>query len=148
MPKLTDRLPKKCNDRGRAFSWHNGKRIYHGVWGSPEAEKSYKRFIAALLENPSLPLRIGKESNDVLVSELANAFLESHESRMGKADYLNHQYAVGYLVEVYGEIAVSEFSPKKLKVVRSKMVKAGTLCRSTVNRYAKYMRAAIEECSV
>ena len=40
MPKLTNQLPKKCNDRGRAFSWHRGKRIYHGVWGSPEADKA------------------------------------------------------------------------------------------------------------
>ena len=74
MPKLTDRLPRKCNDRGRAYSWHNGKRIYHGVWGSPEADKSYKRFLAALLESPALPLRIDKNS-DVLVLELADAFL-------------------------------------------------------------------------
>jgi len=112
MPKLTDRLPKKCNDRGRAFSWHNGKRIYHGTWGTPEADKSYKRFIAALLESPALPLRIDKDT-DVLVSELSAGFLEVHESRMGKTDYLNHQYAIGYLVEIYGELAVNEFSPKK-----------------------------------
>jgi len=55
-----------------------------GTLKFPEADKSYKRFIAALLENPALPLRIGKESNDVLVSELADAFLEAHETRMNK----------------------------------------------------------------
>ena len=115
MPKLTDRLPKKCNDRRRAFSWHRGKRIYHGVWGSPEADKAYKRFIAALLETPLLPLRIGKENNDVLVSELADAFLVAHESRMGKTDYRHFKTAIGYLAEVYGELAVNEFAPKKLK---------------------------------
>ena len=135
MPKLNTRLPKLCRDRKLAISWHNGKRIYHGLWGSPEADKSYKRFIAALLENPSLPLRIGKESSDVLVSELADAFLETHESRMNKTDYGHFKRAFGYLVEVYGELAVNEFSPKKLKVCRSQMVKAGTLCRKTVNRY-------------
>jgi len=132
MPKMTNQYPKNCRDRNQSFSWHNGKRIYHGVWGSPEAEKSYRRFIAALLESPALPLRIDKDT-DVLVSELADAFLGQHESRMGKADYTNFQYAVGYL-------AVNEFSPKKLKEVRSKMVKAGTLCRSTVNRYIKYIK--------
>ena len=31
--------------------------------------------------------------------------------------------------------AVNDFSPKKLKTVRSKMVKAGTLCRNQINRY-------------
>jgi integrase len=59
---------------------------------------------------------------------------------MGKVDYLNFKYAVGYLAEVYGELAVNEFSPKKLKLVRSQMVKAGTLCRDTVNRYTKYIK--------
>jgi hypothetical protein len=52
MPKLLNQLPKKCRDRNQCFSWHKGKRIYQGVWGSHDAEKSYKRFIAALLESP------------------------------------------------------------------------------------------------
>jgi len=139
MPKLKNRLPKICRDRNQAFSKHNGKRIYHGVWGSPEAEKSYKRFIAALLENPTLPVRLG-EDNDVLVSELADGFLEHIKPQMGKTDYLHFKYAVGYLIEIYGELAVNDFSPKKLKVVRSQMVKAGTLCRSMINRYVGKLR--------
>ena len=111
-------------DKNSAVSKHKGQRIYHGVWGSPEAEKSYKRFIAALLECPALPLRIGKESSDVLVSELADAFLEQHESRIDKTDYRHCKQAVKHLADIYGEIAVDEFSPKKkLKIVRSKMVK-------------------------
>jgi hypothetical protein len=134
MPKLTNRMPTKCRDRNQAFAWHKGKRIYFGVWDSPEADKNYKRFLAALLENHALPLRLDK-GTDVLVSELALAFLDNHESRMGKADHRNFKYAIGFLAEVYGELAVNEFSPKKLKVVRSQMVKAGTLCRNQINRY-------------
>ena len=136
MPKLKNRLPKVCRDRNQAFSWYNGRRFYHGVWGSPEAEKSYKRFIAALLENPTLPVRLG-EDNDVLVSELADGFLEHIKPQMGKTDYLHYKYAVAYLIEVYGELAVNEFSPKKLKVVRSQMVKAGTLCRGMIKGTSK-----------
>jgi len=139
MPKLKNRLPKNCRDRNQAFSKHNGKRIYHGVWGTSEAEKNYKRFLAALLENPVLPLRLG-EGGDVLVAELADEFLEHIEPRMGKTDYLHYKYAVAYLLEVYGELAVNEFSPKKLKVVRSQMVKAGTLCRKMINRYVGKIR--------
>ena len=78
---------------------------------------------------------MGKESSDVLVSELADAFLETHEPRMNKTDYGHFKRAFVYLVEVYGELAAGDFSPKKLKVCRSQMVKAGTLCRKTVNRY-------------
>jgi hypothetical protein len=86
MPKRKNRLPILCRDRNQAFSWHNGRRICHGVWGSPEAEKSYKRFIAALLESPNLPVRLG-EDNDALVSELVDGFLEHVEPQMSKTDW-------------------------------------------------------------
>ena len=139
MPKLKNRLPKNCRDRNQAFSKHNGKRIYHGKWGTPEAEKSYKRFIAALLESPSLPLLDCKTGN-VLVSELADGFLEHIEPQMNKTDYLHFKYAIAYLIEIYGDIAANDFSPKKLKVVRSQMVKSGTLCRRMINRYVGKIR--------
>jgi integrase len=139
MPKIRNQYPKNCRDRNQAFSWHNGKRIYHGVWGTPEAEREYKRFISRLLENPILSLRMDGES-DVLVSELADAFLDSIESRTDKTEYLHFKYAVGYLIEVYGELAVNEFFPKKLKVARSQMVKTGKLCRSMINKYVGKIR--------
>jgi hypothetical protein len=85
MPKLKNKFPKNCRDRNQAFSKHNGKRIYHGVWGSPEAERSYKRFIAALLEGSAPSLRLGANS-DVLVSELADGFLEHIEPQMDRTD--------------------------------------------------------------
>jgi len=135
MPKLKTRLPKLCRDRKLAISWHNGERVYHGLWGTPDAEKSYKRFIAALLENPTLPLRIDKDS-DVLVSELAEGYLDHIEkSRMHRSHVAHFKQAIGFLVEIYGELAVNKFSPKKLKVCRNQMVKTGKLCRNTVNDY-------------
>jgi len=141
MPKLKNSLPKNCRDRNQAFSWYNGRRIYHGAWGSPEAEKSYKRFIAALLESPVLPIRVGKDSGgDVLVSELAAGyFVYIENSRMDKTTVNLFKQAIGYLADVYGELSANEFSPKKLKIVRSQMVKAGSLCRKTVNKYTGYI---------
>ena len=139
MPKLKNRLPKNCRDRNQAFSWYDGKRIYHGIWGSPEAEKSYKRFLAALLVNPALPVQVGR-NDDILVAELTDGFLNGVESRMGADAVVMFKQSIGYLVESYGELAVNEFSPKKLKTVRSKMVKAGTLCRNQVNRYTGYIK--------
>jgi len=140
MPKLNSRYPKNCRDRNQAFSWYNGKRIYHGAWGSPEAKKSYDRFIAALLENPTLPLRMGADG--VLISELAAGFVEYVESRnMDKTDVGHFKRAVGFLVEVYGKFSVNEFSPKKLKAVRNQMVKAGTLSRPMINLYVRKIRS-------
>jgi len=134
MPKLKNRLPKMCRDRNQAYSCHNGKRHYHGVWDTPEAERKYKRFIAALLENPTL-LPLGNKTGDVLVSELVAGFLTYVESRLDKTEFSHFKRALGFIVEIYGTLAVNEFSPKKLKVCRSQMVKAGTLCRPQINKH-------------
>ena len=134
MPKLKNQDPKNCRDRNQAFSWYNGKRIYHGAWGSPEAKKNYRRFVAALDENPILSLQPDRK-NGVLVSELTAGFLDFIESRMDKIHVQHFTRAVGYLVDVYGELPVNEFSPKKLNTVRNQMIKTGTLCRGMVNDY-------------
>ena len=134
MPKLKNRFPKMCRDGEQCFSWHNKKRYYHGKWGSPEADKSYKRFIACLLENPTVPMLDGK-SGDMLVAELATSFLTAIEPKTDYTDLSHFKRVIGFLVEIYGGLPVNEFSPKKLMVVRSQMVKEGTLCRKVVNSY-------------
>ena len=134
MPKLKNQLPKLCRDRNQAFSWLNGKRIYHGVYGSQEAEKSYKRFIASLLENPTQTAK----PSECLVSELALSYLKHLEaSTMSQTDLAHFRRVIGFLVEIYGEFAADEFTPKKLKTVRGQMVKIGTLCRRMVNSYTR-----------
>ena len=139
MTRLTNRMPKKCRDRNQAYSWHNGKRVYHGIWGTPEADSHYKRFIAALLENPTLPLQMAGRA-DVFVSELADAFLEGNVSRLDKNTIVMFRQAIGYLVKIYGGNSVDDFSPKKLKICRLQMVQAGTLCRNQINRYTGYIK--------
>jgi len=96
MPKLKNQYPKNCRDRNQSFSWYNGKRVYHGVWGSPEAEKNYKRFIARLLENPTLPL-LDDKTGDTFVSELAAGFLNYVEIQQDKTEFQHFKRAVGYL---------------------------------------------------
>lgn len=96
------------------------------------------RFVAALMENPDLPVWDEKKSGDALVSELAIAFLKHAESRkMDKIDVAYFKRVVGFLVEIYRGLDVNEFSPKKLKTCRSQMVKAGTLCRRMINDYTR-----------
>jgi len=135
MPKLKTRLPKMCRDRNQAFSWHNGKRIYHGVWASPEAEKSYKRFIARLLESPEF-LRLDR-TDDVFVAELADSFTDFIAPRLDKSHTNHFKIVIGFLVERYGELAVDDFSPKRLRLVRDLMIQTGRFCRSTINDYTR-----------
>ena len=41
---------------------------------------------------------------------------------------------------IYGELAVNEFLPKKLKVVREQIRKGKTLCRNQINRYTSNIK--------
>jgi len=129
MPKLKDdQVPKKCRDRNQCFSWHQGKRIYHGKWGTPEADTAYKRFKIAVLENPGLPFRVNGGVGGVLIAELADAFLDYFEKAQRDKSHVTHfRIVIGYLVEVYGELAVNEFSPKKLKVCRAQRRRIGLI---------------------
>ena len=80
---MTKRLPKQCRDRNQSYSWHNGKRIYHGIWKSPEADTAYRRFIAELLESPASILR--HRTGDILIAELAADFLDHHTTRLDES---------------------------------------------------------------
>jgi integrase len=75
------------------------------------------------------------KTGDILVSELAAGYVKYIESRLDRTEFLHFQRAIGFLVGIYGDIAVNEFSPKKLKVCRNQMVQAGTMCRSQINKH-------------
>ena len=82
-----------------------------------------------------MPLRMGSNEG-VLISELADGFLESiKQSKMDRSHITHFKLAIGYLVDIYGDMSADEFSPKKLKMCRSQMVKTGKLCRRMVNDY-------------
>ena len=133
MPKLKNQVPKNCRDRNQSFSWYKGKRVYHGVWNSPEAVRNYNRFLARLRENPVLPLQKNK-TGETLISELVVSFLGYVEPRLDKTEFQHFKRAISFLVEIYGESAVNEFSLMELEICRDQMVKAGTLCRSQINK--------------
>jgi len=153
MPKLNyngNRLPKMCDDRGRAFAWHNGKRVYLGVSGTPDAEEKYRQFKIALLQNlsPSAPVQ-KVESNpvlvaspppdvgtgDMLVARLAVEFLKYHIPRLQKTDVEHFNTAIAFLVELFGVMSVNEISPKKIRTVRNQMIQSGRFCRRTIRAY-------------
>ena len=142
MPKLTKRLPIMCDDRGRAYSWHNGKRHYFGVTGTPEAKRNYDKFIHEITREPSPPGHdtgigggLGARASNMIVAELAEEFIEYHEPRLRKTDMGNIKTAIGFMVTIFGDIPVNQFSPKRLRTVRDEMVRSKRFCRNTVNNY-------------
>ena len=120
---------------------NNRKRYRLGLWGSPEAKVAYARFIAQLQSNPityGIGQRvIGTGGADVLVAELAADFFRHIQNsvRMHPAHICHFKTTIAYLVEIYGDILVDTFSPKKLKTVRDQMVRRGKLCRKGINDY-------------
>src|SRR5215469_14919227 len=89
MTKSRPTPPKMSNNSGTAFVRIDGKRIYLGKFGSPEAEKNYAKCIAewaisrGTLKEWALPI------GSITVDSLAAAFLES----MKKGSSPNHYYS-------------------------------------------------------
>jgi integrase len=168
MPKLNyngNRLPKLCNDRGRAYAWHNGKRVYFGVSGTPDAKEKYRQFKIDLLRDPTDPAPVRKVganpvntvpitnpppdagTGSMLVAKLAVEFLKYHIPRLHKTDVEHFNTAIAFLVELYGSLSVDEISPKKIRTVRSQMIQSGRFCRRTINMYiTKLVRIFVWGC--
>jgi integrase len=56
---------------------------------------------------------------------------------MDKDEFRHFGRTIGFLTELYEDIAVDEFSPKKLKTCRCQMVRAGSLCRGQINKMTR-----------
>ena len=143
MPKLNiEKVPKQCNDRGRSFSWHEGKRVYHGVAGTPEANRNYNRFIHNLTKDPNLPVpdieaSVGANagSGRVLVAELCDAFLKYAVKAKSPSDYSNYKTACVGLLR-YSHLPTAEFDAFLLLQIQGEFVETGyarTHCNRLVN---------------
>ena len=142
MPKLTNRPPKYSKFKNYAVTFHNGKRIYLGTYGSPESHTAYARFLAERRLNPGLVLPKGETA--VAVSELAVGFLDHAKATLAKPNYTHYRIAtMDFLVEFYGDISVDEFKPSCLKTVRSELIQARRkdgkprFCRNMINEYTR-----------
>ena len=136
MPKNTE--PKLTNRKdGRAVVHWKGKMYLMGKSGTPEAKIAYHRFCVEIQNQPVFTPQPAKNETEISISELVAGFLDYHLHRQDKVQFTHNKLAVSYLVNIYGTLAVNEFSPKKLKVVRSQMVKTGRMCRRHINEYTR-----------
>ena len=135
MPKLKNRPPKYQKSGKYAVVYYHGKRIYLGLYGSPESHVAYSRFIAESRVNPTFHLEKGE--TDIAISELAAAFLEHTKATADSRSYSHCRVVVlEFLDKLYGDgTLVDDFKPSSLKLVREEMIRSGRFCRRTVNRY-------------
>jgi integrase len=141
MPKLKNRPVKYLKVGKYAVVYLHGKRIYLGLYGSPESQKEYARIVAEKQSNPMFFLE--KEEKTVSLDELGKAYLEYAKRRFDKSHCENYRTALGFALDLYGHKPVDEFSPKKLKTARDEMVRSGRFCRAVVNRYTSRILTAL-----
>ena len=135
MPKLKNRPPEYKKSGKYAVVYHNGKRIYLGLYGTPESHVAYSRHVAESKTNPTFHLE--KEETDIAVSELAAAFLDHTKATADSRSYSHCRIVIlEFLDKLYGDgTSVDDFKPSSLKLVREEMIRSRRFCRRTVNRY-------------
>ncbi len=127
---------------GRAYVVLNGKAVYCGRYGEPEAQARYHQVIAEwLAAGQQLPA----DPATITVKELLARFW-THAERYyrtltdGRAKELEQfRLALRPLRELYADAPASEFGPRALKAVQKRMVEMGW-CRPYVNKQVNRIR--------
>ncbi len=128
--------PKYCfHVSGRAFVTVGGKRIYLGTHGTPEGYAKYSKILQALKENDGrFPDGFDINLNDAVLSvSLVTAEFRSYaESRYSdnKNERRRLMLLCDLLDEKFGDVAASEFWPRKLNELRNTFID-----RSNARRY-------------
>jgi integrase len=138
MRKSRTQIPQHCLHKpsGRGYVRLCGQMIYTGVYGSSEADREYERQLTEWLANGRLLLgeatSVGVRVDKLVALYWAHG--ETYYCRDGvpTKEMDNIRLAVRPLVALYGNMPVAEFSPKKLKAIRERLIEQG-LARSTVN---------------
>jgi len=121
---------------GQAYVVLNGKSLFFGLYGTPEANEEYHRTIAEWLASGN---QLVQPPHEITINELMAQFwkwAESYYVRPGGSptnEINNIRQALRPLQELYGSSRAAEFGPRALAAVRHKMVRMGW-CRSNTNK--------------
>ena len=106
------------NNGGTAFVRINGKRIYLGKFGSPEAKQNYARCVAEwAITNAAEPGQPTHVIGSITVDSLIIAYLD-YVRENSVADYYAFRSAAKILLQLYSGITVDSFTPKCLAAVQ------------------------------
>ena len=123
MPKLKNRPPVLKQDKGYAVVYVGGRKEPLGCkFGTKEADKAYKRFIA---EWATIGDAISNKTKKYLIDELAVAFLRQAKIIYGPSDFRNYRAAIETTLEIHSGTSVKDFGPRALCIVRDKFVEKG-----------------------
>lgn len=154
MPRLKTRAPRMFNDRGRAYVKIDGLRFPLGKWGTDEAREVYDRLIAEWLANGrKLPPETVSDEEATVAEVLVDYF--AYAKSRGKGGDVDHIKQVFRLTrQLYGREPASSFGPKRLQVVRQRMIDRvdaadlgkdkKPLARGTINRRTRWVVKAFQ----
>jgi integrase len=134
MPKLVFRLPKYSfhKSSGQAKVRFNGKTTYLGKYGSTESKEAFARFIESIPKPPEEVTTFADPVPGVvpLIGEIVPRYLahaKVYYARDGvpTGEHVTVRCALAPLVKRFDALPVTDFGPKKLKLVRDDMIKLG-----------------------
>jgi integrase len=172
-PHLNPPEPRLCNGATTLCCYVGKKRFTFGNAAKRASWEKYQKFVSDFLhEKLTLPdssaggdilppgalndsYRI-PEKTDVpvpasyLVADLIAAFLNYIEREVPKDQYDRYRQSAKWVMESgYGDCPVDEFTPKKLKDVRQRMIDSKRMCREQVNalknKIVRMFRWGVEE---
>jgi integrase len=143
--------PKMGNNGGTAFVRINGKRIYLGKFGTPQANQNYARRIAEwAVSNPAKPtLPVGH----MTVATLAIAFLDQAQKN-DHAHFHAYRTATELLLQLYAGTMVGDFTPKCLVAVQHQLTQligkkgkrhSRQYCNTLVNHIRRMFRWGVAQ---
>ncbi|WP_417385647.1 tyrosine-type recombinase/integrase [Gimesia sp.] len=118
---------------GQARVRINGNDHYLGPYGSQESRDEYDKLISVWLSRQDV------SNIKLTIADLSLLFIEFADGYYRKADGMptseaaNIRKALKYLVRMFRNLSVHEFSPLKLQAVRDEMIAHG-LVRTSINR--------------
>jgi len=127
---------------GRAYTVLNGKAVYCGEHGTPEAEQCYHQVIAEWMASGR---QIPGDPEQITIKELIARFWLHAEQYYrtltdGRVKELEQfRLALRPVKELYGNTPVADFGPRALKTVRQKMIDKGW-CRPYINKQVNRIR--------
>ena len=150
---MSKNVPKLCvrKDRNVAFVTVDKKRIYLGNADAPETLIKYHEFVGEWLARKNLAEdRIETPLvENASVRILCQNFLKhaaSYYRKNGESTRVAERFAVAcdFVLSLYGNTNVNDFSPLRLRAVQSAMLQSGRFCRSYLNQLVSCVRAVFK----
>ena len=132
--------PLRCHKgSGYAYVYIDGIKHYIGAkYGTEKAKRNYDRLIQEWLANGrSLP----NPADALSITGLCSLYIQYADTYYRDAEgkhtsrYCSVKRALQKLLDLYGDLDVIDFSPKKLLTIMASWVRDG-MCRKTINDYA------------